>query len=355
MENQTQVNPLRGIQIATSIIAITIVVVAMKNLKAIFIPLIFAVFFSFLLSPLYRSLLKKKIPKALVLLLLIVLVFSAMYGFGILIYIGSLSFAEEFPKYEKIIISYINDFLIKMEIPFEDTRLRTQDFLKDVNWTEMWDRLSVSRIIRTTMGTFVDFIINLLMSLVFMIFIMSGKEKMLEGLSRVFNKDSSWSKSKKIIRRIEKSMATYFFNKSLISLGTALLGMFFISIFGIDFVLFSGLLLFFLNFIPNIGSIIASIFPIIVALIEFGFSWQPFAIAIILLVIQFVFGNILEPKVLGDNLDISPIVVLISLVFWAWVWGPVGMIFAIPITSVIHLILQEIPSMRIFSVFISGK
>jgi predicted PurR-regulated permease PerM len=117
----------------------------------------------------------------------------------------------------------------------------------------------------------------------------------------------------------------------------------------------SGLLIFILNYIPNFGSIVASAFPIIICFIQYGISWQLIAISITLVSTQMIMGNFVEPKVMGTGLKLSPLFVLIALIFWFWVWGPVGMILAVPITSAINLIIKEIPSLKIVSAFISSE
>ena len=350
-------NSLKAIKFSTAIIAITIIVLILKTLKTIFIPLMFALFFSFLLSPPYRFMVKKRVPRVVALLLLSIVVVGLVYLLVSLTYFGLLSFVNEFPKYENILQNRFVETLNNLDIPFEAAVSDLGLFLKGIDWGQLWDRFSISRVISSTMGTFTDFIVILLLSLVFLLFILTGKDKMIKALDKTASQDNIGQSGMSfgITKRIESSIISYFYNKSLISLGTAVIAMIFISFFGIDFVLFSGLLLFFLNFIPNFGSIIASLFPILVAVLEFGFGWQSISITIALFVIQFVFGNILEPKLLGDSLDISPIVVLISLIFWGWVWGAVGMLFAIPITSVIHLVLKQIPSAKVISVIISGK
>jgi len=348
-------NTAKIVKFSLLLISTFIIIITLKNLQAVFIPLSFALFFSALFSPVQKFLIKKRVPNALAVLIVLIIVFFVMYLIGYLIFIGSQSFVNEFPKYEDIIIKRFYYFLDIFKISLSDVKLNLKDYLMQVDWASVWDRLSVTKVLKTTMGTFVDFLVKLLLSLFFMLFIMTSKDKLIDSLGV-----SKKGKGKKdhlanSVRKIERSIGKYFAVKSLISLGTAVVGMFFISLFGIDFVLFSGLLLFFFNFIPNFGSITASFFPILIAFVEFGFSWQPFAIAIALAGVQILFGNFLEPKYIGNSLDISPIFILISLLFWAWVWGAVGMVLAIPLTSCINLIIKEIPSMKTLSILMSGK
>ncbi len=337
------------------LISISIIIIAMRNLQSLFIPLMFAIFFTFLFDPFHRFLTRKKVPNSLAVVIVLIIVFSVMYLIGYLMFIGSQSFVKEFPKYEEILSQRFSSTIEALKVYLPDLKLDLKDYLLKVDWAGMWDRLSVSKILKTTMGTFVDFLVKLLLSLVFMLFLMASKDKLIKSLEISQKEKYGNSHLNRSIRQIENSIGKYFAVKSLISFGTALVGMFFMSIFGIDFVLFSGLLLFFFNFIPNFGSITASAFPVLVAFLEYGFSWQPFSIAIALTATQFIFGNLIEPKYIGNTLNISPLFILLSLIFWGWVWGAVGMVLAIPLTSCINMIIKEIPSMRTVSILLSGE
>ncbi len=131
--------------------------------------------------------------------------------------------------------------------------------------------------------------------------------------------------------------------------------MLFLLLFKIDFILMSGILIFVLNYIPNFGSFVASAFPVLICFLQYGFGWRFIGISVILTLTQITFGNILEPSLMGEKLNLSPIVVLISLIFWGWVWGPVGMILAVPITSAINIIIKEINEASIVSAIISDE
>jgi len=336
------------------LISTSIIVLALKNMQSLFIPLMFAVFFTFLFDPFHRFLTSKKVPNSLAVLIVLVAVFSVMYLIGYLIFLGAQSFVSEFPKYEEIFSSRFNNTIETLKIYMPDLKMDLKDYLFKIDWASMWDRLSISKIIKATMGTFVDFLVKLLLSLVFMLFLMASKDRLIEALELSQKKKYGESNLTRSLLEIENSIGKYFAVKSLISLGTALVSMLFMGFFGIDFILFSGLLLFFLNFIPNFGSITASAFPVLIAFLEYGISWEPFAIAIALTVTQFAFGNLIEPKYIGNTLNISPLFILLSLIFWAWVWGAVGMVLAIPLTSCINLIIKEIPSMRTISILLSG-
>jgi predicted PurR-regulated permease PerM len=118
-----------------------------------------------------------------------------------------------------------------------------------------------------------------------------------------------------------------------------------------------GALAFFLNFIPTVGSIVASIPPILLALVQFYPSLWPGVVTLLsMMTIQLGMGNALAPKVMGDQLNLSPVVVLLSLLFWGWLWGIVGALLSIPIAAAIKIVCENIETLHPISVMMgSGK
>jgi predicted PurR-regulated permease PerM len=125
----------------------------------------------------------------------------------------------------------------------------------------------------------------------------------------------------------------------------------------VDFAVTWGALAFFLNFIPTVGSIAASLPPILLALVQFYPSIWPGVFTLLsILTIQLGMGNGIAPKVLGDQLNLSPVVILLSLLFWGWLWGVVGALLSVPITAALKIVCENIESLQPISVMMgSGK
>ncbi|MCH9755622.1 MAG: AI-2E family transporter, partial [Gammaproteobacteria bacterium] len=122
---------------------------------------------------------------------------------------------------------------------------------------------------------------------------------------------------------------------------------------GLDFAEFWALLIFFLNYIPNIGAIIATLFPALLALIQFQ-SWMPFvAMTSGLVAVQFLIGNIIEPRYLGRSLNLSPLVILFALGLWGVIWGVMGMFLSVPITVMMIILFAHFPATRPIAVLLS--
>jgi len=133
--------------------------------------------------------------------------------------------------------------------------------------------------------------------------------------------------------------------KTLMSLLNAAIAVGICLVFGIDFALLWGLLAFLFNFVPNVGSILAGAPPVLLALIQHG-PLRALVVAGLYILLDFLSSNLLEPRLMGRRLGLSPLVVMLSLVFWGWLWGPVGMLLSVPLTAVLKLLLEQSRDLR---------
>jgi len=147
-------------------------------------------------------------------------------------------------------------------------------------------------------------------------------------------------KSLATIEKFSRSANRYVVIKTLISAITGFAISLWLLILGVDYPVLWGTLAFLLNYVPNIGSIIAAIPPALLALVQFGVG-SALLTALGFLVVNNVLGNLIEPKLMGKGLGLSTLVVFISLVFWGWVLGPIGMILSVPLTSLVKIALEN--------------
>jgi AI-2 transport protein TqsA len=158
-----------------------------------------------------------------------------------------------------------------------------------------------------------------------------------------------------LVGKIRSDIRSYIGIKVLTSTTTGLLSYFVLNLVGVDFASFWAVLIFLLNFIPTIGSIIATAFPSVLALVQFD-TLGPFVItASVLTALQFCIGSLLEPKLMGNRLNLSPIVILLSLGLWGSIWGISGMFLCVPITVIIMIIFSYFPETRPVAVLLSGN
>jgi AI-2 transport protein TqsA len=203
-------------------------------------------------------------------------------------------------------------------------------------------------------GTFVAVLSKFVLILLFMLFILAGDGMFARKVESAYHAKSAGTIGT-IISEVEKKIRRYLVTVTTINVVSGVITAVILSAFGVDLALLWGLLTFLVNFIPTIGSIIAIVLPIAVAFLQFDTVGTPIVVAAVLIVTQFLLGSVITPKVMGSSLNLSPLLVLISLIFWGWVWGPWGMILSVPITSTIKILLENIEGMKPISVLMSAE
>jgi AI-2 transport protein TqsA len=155
------------------------------------------------------------------------------------------------------------------------------------------------------------------------------------------------------IAAVAQKVRRFMLNRTLISAIAAVTEGGWLWLMGVDFAPFWAVLIFFLNYLPNLGSIIAVTLASLLAFAQFGVTWG-IVVAAGLTAIDQVLGNFLDPKLQGRTLGVSSLVVLLSVIFWGWIWGVVGALLAVPLTLTIILICAHVPTLEPVAVLLSG-
>ncbi len=340
-----ETSDLTQIKIFVGFIAAVIVVIIFRELRYIFIPLCVALLLYFFFNGVVKRLLKLKVPKFFGLFFLLIFIFIMFYFLGVLIYSGVSSFIDNFPAYSDRITAMVSNLFAKLEI---------NKYIDNIDWAKSIDTSVVTKILSTTFGSFATFIGNLMLVLLFLMFMLAGRTALTGRITKAFDPIRA-DKIKYVINSIEDQVQHYLLIKTFVSFLTAVIAGIILFAGRFDFVIFSALLIFVLNFIPNFGSVIATLFPILIGILKFGFTLRVLLVAVGLMVTQFVIGNIVEPMMTGKSLNLSPIVILISLIFWGYVWGIVGMILAVPLTSAMKIFFENIPGLKPIADIISSE
>jgi len=325
------------------IVVVFIIGVVLKQARPVLFPFFLAIFLSFTLYPVLDFLTRFKIPRSVAILFILLSTFFIVYLLGSLLYSSGKTFAEEFPKYGQ----KINDILVSIQ---ERLKIPSQE-IESFNLMEQLN-IKVGNLILSTLGPFFSFLSNLFLILIFLVFILAGRGETEAKIFRSFKREQGKT-FVQIKNNIDTQIQRYLGIKTVISFITGLLATIILLLFGVDFAILFGFLTFILNYIPNIGSIIATALPLIIAIFQFDTLWPAFWILIILGSIQMTLGNFIEPKIMGQGLGLSPLVILFSLFFWGWLWGLPGMILAVPIAAIIKIATSNIPSLKFISVLIS--
>lgn len=340
---------LQLIKLFTGIITSVILVIILKELRNIFLPFCMALLLYFLFNGVVKKMLRLKIPKIFVLAFLLIFIFILFYFLGALIFSSASQLIQKFPDYLAQLDTMVKSILGQLNIPLEDV----QAYLKTIDWTKSIDTSSVTNMLTGTFGSFAAFIGNLVLVLVFLMFMLAGRDSLTGRVNKAFEQDRA-SKFKGMVNDIEDQVQHYLLIKTFISLLTGVLGGMILLIGRIDFAIFSALLIFILNFIPNFGSIIATLFPLLIGILQYGFSLRVLLVFVGLMLTQFIIGNAVEPRITGKSLNLSPIVILVSLIFWGYIWGIVGMMLAVPLTSALKIFFQNIPLLKPIAELISA-
>lgn len=194
---------------------------------------------------------------------------------------------------------------------------------------------------------------NAFLVIIYLVFILLEEPIFSRKLNAIYTAPEKLKNVTELLDKIDYSTSRYMAIKSLMSILTGTLSFAVLVFIGVDAPFFWAFLIFLLNYIPAIGSIIATLFPAVFSMLQFGDITHAILVLSIVGTIQVVVGNILEPRVMGDQLNISTLVVFLTLAIWGAIWGVLGMLLSVPITVVMILIMSEIPSTRGFAILLS--
>jgi len=341
---------MQGNKVVTASLVLIVVFiggVVLRLAKPVLFPFFLAVFLSFVLAPLLNFLTRLKIPRTVSIIFILILTFFILYLLGSLFYTSGKAFASAIPEYSQ----KVNTILASLQGKFK----LSQEEWQPIDLVKQLDLGKMGGILLDSLGPFLSFLTNLFLILIFLIFILAGKGQVIPKIEQSFNVERA-SKFSQVLQNIDSQVQRYLAIKTVVSFFTGVFTVIVLMLFGVDFAIVFGFLTFLLNYIPNIGSIIATAFPVVIAVFQFETIWPAFWILIILISVQMVMGNIVEPRLMGEGLGLSPLVVLFFLFFWGWLWGIPGMILAVPIAAVIKIVCSNIPELQFIAVFMSrGK
>jgi AI-2 transport protein TqsA len=313
--------------------------------RPLFVPFVLSVFLLYILNPLISILEHRGVPGGVAGVLSLIIVSILMATLGQMIGVSIQEFAVDFPQFEPR-ISALADSVTKL-IPGAGA-------LSDPSSSvfSAFDSSSFPGLIATLVRSIGSLASDALLVLLVLSFMLAGRNQLVRKIPIAFEKEMA-DRIVLVMTDVNRQVQQYIVVKSALSLLTAALFMLVLWLFGIKFVLVWGVLTFVLNFIPNVGSVIATILPL--PLIQLESFIEVMWLAICLAAIQFIIGNLLDPKLVGDRIGISPVTILFALVAWSWMWGPVGMFLAVPITVLLKIIFENIPPLRFISILISSK
>ena len=341
-------NERRTTNLLLLILAIPVFFYVLKLLSFIFIPLAFSMFIALVFWPLVRWLNKKKVPKVVSLLLVVLII-------GVFIKISG----EVIQLSSKEILASENNLFEKAESKLETLLIPIEQFFgikriegKSITFHYL-DKIDLNQIFGSTLDTLSKTLSMTLMTFFFAILLLAESL----NLQKVLNITLLRQKfsSVKVFMRIENDIITFIKVKFIISFFTGVGFTLACYFFDVSFPIFWGLLAFVINFIQMIGSVVSVLMLSLFAFVELDATGTLLFFILTITLVQVIMGGILEPVFMGKSFSINVITILIMLMFWGFLWGVPGMILSIPITVFIKILFEQFPKTKIIADLMSGS
>lgn len=325
--------------ICLTIIAAVSITLALIYTKAILVPLVISVFIFTMITPLIRYIkFYTRMPQWICVLLATVIVVVPLILVIIFIANSISNFAQEAFTYRAKLLEVLNHFagFVKtLRIPIPD------EFVTFSSIREVLSMPYYTKFLRGIGSNAMTFISYAFLVCIFLFFFLIGS-----GRTKITND---------VLKEIQNKISAYLYIHIIMSLVTGFCVWVVYVSCGLDLAIMFAALTVLLNFIPNIGSVVSVLLPLPIAYLQFGWGVKFVLILALPSIIQFVLGSLIEPKILGEGVDLHPITVIASLIVWGLVWGLPGAFLAVPMTAALRIILARLEPTRPFAELLSGR
>lgn len=319
----------RGLLLSAA--GLVILIYGLREAQAIVVPILLAVFLSMVGTPPLFWLRRKGVPNSLAVVTVVIGMILVLVMIGSLVGTSIAEFTSRVPYYQERLDQQLSVYLARLELSE-----------RVVSISEMIERIGPSGAmdLAARLLNGVGGLLNNALLIVFTVVFILLEAWSLPAKLRAVTRSTEAYRS---FTRFSESLNRYIGLKTAVSLATGLTVGAWVAATGLDFPMLWGLLAFMLNYVPNIGSIIAAVPAVLLALVQLG-PGRAVLIAFGYLVINVVIGNLVEPRLMGRSMGLSTLVVFLSLIFWGWVLGPVGMLLSVPLTMTLVIALESNPS-----------
>ena len=322
-----------GSRVLLVIASLVIVIAGLKAAAGLLLPFLISIFLAMVSLPLLNWLKSMRIPNWLAVLVTIIVALGVLVAIAVLVGGSIQEFTREAPKYRARLGQMYEQFLAWSEaqgIPVPPGIA-----------SELFNPTYAMDMLTSTLRGVAAVLSNLLLVFFTIVFILAEAAGFPAKMQTAFGWGEGSDRLNKILQEVQRFLAI----KSVVSLVTGTLVGTSLWLIGVDFPMLWGGLAFLLNYIPTLGSFLAAVPPALLALLQLGPGYA-LVVVLVFLVINIPMGNLVEPYFMGRRLGISTLVVFLSLVFWGWVWGPVGMLVSVPMTMIIKIMLENTEDLR---------
>ncbi len=329
--------------------ALVIVLAGVRAAADIVIPFLLSVFIAVVSAPAVFWLHRHRVPNALAILIVTAGIMGGLSVIGSLALNSLEDFTEQLPKYQVRLAVELDSATTELADILQ--RLGLSSLATDIR-SEVLQIGQVLGLAETTLRRFGSLLTKTLLVFLTVLFMLLEASRSSNKLSAALGEASTAWPS---ILRFAASVKHYLAIKTTTSLATGLAAGIWVWLLDVDYAVFWGLLAFLFNYVPNVGSLVAAVPPVVLALLEGGLQ-DAALVGLGYAVINFTIGSLIEPQFMGDGLGLSPLIVFISLIFWGWLLGVAGALLAIPLTMSVKIALETSPERHWISVLMgSGK
>jgi AI-2 transport protein TqsA len=332
-----------GLRVLITGACLCIVIAGLRAAGPIIVPVLLSAYLAVLALAPIQWLIDRKVPTWAALPIVLVTVISTFLLGGVLIGSSIRTFSAKLPEYEARIEELTGGAVAWLD---------SQGWAIDLSSDSLMGYLDAGRLADLA-GTLVTSLGNVLSDTAFVllttIFIIAEAAGLPRKLQVAFGADAKLDRFGGVVGDLQNYLAI----KTRISVSSGVLSGLLCWVVGVDYPLLWGLLAFLLNYIPTLGSVIALTPPTLLAFLLLG--WQH-GVALLAgyLTIEMVMGNVVEPRIMGKHLGLSSLVVFLSLLFWGWIWGPIGMFLSVPLTMVVKILLEHSDDLKWIAVMLGS-
>ncbi len=322
------------ITISLLILASVAAAVALIFMRSVMIPFVLALLLSFVMQPLVDAMQDRaRLPRGLAIVAALLIIAGGFAGILALITGSVAGLQDNASLYRDRLVALFQNLTAWLNMHGID--------LGQAALVEKIQSLPIFDWAQKTAGGIMGLLSTTFLVLIFTIYLVTGrKPPRAKG---------------ELLDVMEQKIRSYLITKLCTSAATGILVGLILMVFGLNLALVFGLMAFLLNFIPSFGSIIATLLPLPLALMQFESTTAIIMVILLPGAVQMTVGNVIEPKLMGDSMDLHPITILLALMFWGLIWGIVGMLLATPITAVLKVVLERFETTRPVAALLAGR
>lgn len=338
----------RGVRVSLALIAVAATFWLLKETKDLLIPVAVALLIGWLIDAVSDAIEETRIgswspPNWLALVLSLSLVVAILCATGLMFLQNAEQITEALPSYEK----NLDELIVKGAAAI--------GVKEAIDFTVLFESVNLTSLVTNVAQAITGLIGNALLIFIYVAFVLIEERTFRSKITAFFSDREREESARQVLNTISAQVQSYLRVKTVMSVLTGVVSYVILASFSVDFAVFWAFIIFLMNYIPIIGSIIGALLPAILALVQFG---DPVKALIILSLLgffaQFVIGNFIEPRFIGESLNLSPMVVLLSLAVWGYIWGVAGMFLSVPITVIIMIISCHFEHLRPVAVLLSN-